>query len=78
MPVNPEIPAARDPGARVAERLAAVERDLREIRSVLQGGAVAQVPVVPVLPAAGRQGRVVMLATDTNLYKDTGSAWVIV
>ncbi|HXH88253.1 MAG TPA: hypothetical protein VNI55_06565 [Gaiellaceae bacterium] len=78
MPVDPYVPPQLDPGARIYERIAELEARMRAIESYLQGGATQQVPVVFVLPTAGRKGRVVMLDSDNLLYRDTGAAWVAV
>jgi hypothetical protein len=57
--------------------MAALERRVTALERQLQGGAVSQIPTVAVLPVAGRQGRVLMLSTDSTVWKDTGSAWVL-
>jgi hypothetical protein len=85
MPVDPRIPPTGNSGVRQAERFAALER---RVRSLETGAAfeLGNVPVVAARPAPGvgpllapgRQGRVVMLSSDSSLWKDTGSAWVLV
>jgi hypothetical protein len=85
MPIDPAIPPTGNPGVRQAERFAAIERRLRSLET---GAAfeLGNVPVVAALPAPGqgpqiapgRQGRIVMLALDSSLWKDTGTAWVLV
>jgi hypothetical protein len=77
MPIDPAIPPTGSPGVRQAERFAALER---RVRSLETGAAfeLGNVPVVAVLPAPGRQGRVLMLSSDSSLWKDTGAAWVLV
>jgi hypothetical protein len=74
--MDPYRPPQLDPGARLYERLAALEQEVRNISSYLQGGSVQQIPVVLSLPPAGRKGRIVMLDSDNVVYKDTGAAWV--
>ena len=78
MTLDPSRPPSLDPDVRVYERLAELERQMREIRAYMQGGALQQVPVVDALPTAGRKGRVVMLATDNLLYRDDGTSWALV
>ncbi len=78
MPVDPAIPPPVHPDARLHERIAALERIVRTLSAYLNGGSVQQAPVVSALPAAGRQGRLVILSTDSKLYRDNGSSWVAI
>ena len=78
MPIDPAQPGAASADGRMAERLAALERSVRVLESYLQGGALGRVPVVDSLPPAGSVGRVYMLSGDLLLYRDTGSAWLLV
>lgn len=71
MPIDPAIPRTGGATERVFERLAALERRI----AVLEANSA--LPVVAALPAAGRAGRVVMLASDGKLYRDTGAAWIL-
>lgn len=75
MPVDPAGLPSRDPQERLLERLAALEREVRSLTALVNGGAAGQIPVVQTLPAAGRAGRLVFLASDGKVYKDTGAAW---
>jgi len=77
--MNPARPPAVTPDARIAARLAALERELASLTAQLNGGAVAQVPVVSLtgLPG-GRLGRVVINADDLALYRDNGTDWVLI
>lgn len=75
MRVDPSVPPQIDATGRLLERVAALERQVRELQSYLQGGSVQQIPSVNALPAAGRKGRLVFLTTDSKVYKDTGAAW---
>lgn len=75
MPIDPAIPPAGTPDARLADRVAQLERQLRALEQFLAGGGV-QIPVVTALPTAGRQGRLLILASDGKIYKDSGAAWV--
>jgi hypothetical protein len=59
----------------VADGLAALERRIRTLEGYLSGGTVQQVPVVLNLPTAGRKGRLVILDSDSKLYRDTGTSW---
>ncbi len=68
-PLNPE------PGAQVWQRLAALERKLRELET---STVAAAIPVVAALPAAGREGRVMKVSGNPSLWLDTGAAWVAV
>jgi hypothetical protein len=77
-PLDPNRPPSGDPGSRVADRLAALERRLRTLEGMLSGGATQQIPVVDNLPPAGRLGRLVVLAGDSRVFRDTGSSWVAV
>jgi hypothetical protein len=65
-------------GEQLARRLADLEARVKQLESQLQGGAVLRVPVVTALPTAGSKGRVVMLDSDSLLYRDNGAAWVAV
>jgi hypothetical protein len=76
MPLDPAMPPAGDLTGRFNERIAALERKARNVESWLQGGTTQQFPVVTVLPTAGRQGRAVVLSSDSKLYIDNGSTWV--
>lgn len=76
MPLDPNMPHAPSAEGRNAERLAAIEHDLRVIKQYLSGGSTQQFPVVSVLPTPGRMGRAVVLSTNGKLYIDSGTAWV--
>lgn len=76
MPHDPRLPPPDDAMSRLADRLAAVERKQRDMEQFMQGGVTAAIPVVTALPAAGRKGRLVMLASTSAVYKDNGSSWV--
>jgi hypothetical protein len=76
MPLDPRVPLPDDPMSRFADRIAGLERELRDLKQFMQGGVTAQIPVVAALPAAGRQGRLLMLASTSAIYKDNGSSWV--
>lgn len=76
MPLNPAIPPPDDPMSRFADSLANLDRRLRNIEAFMQGGVTSQIPVVAALPAAGRKGRLLMLASTSAIYKDNGSSWV--
>jgi len=78
MSLDPYRPPGVDPNLRLYERIADLERQVRELRAYVQGGSVQQVPVVDALPTAGRKGRLVMLDSDNLLYRDTGTAWALV
>lgn len=78
MPVDPAQPPSLDAGARVFQRLADLERKIGAVEQYLQGGSTQQLPVVAVLPTAGREGRVVKVAGDNRLWVDTGAAWAAV
>lgn len=75
MPLDPWIPPGTSPDARLADRLAKLEREVRDLQRFLAGGGI-QAPVVTALPTFGRKGRLVVLASDNKLYLDTGAAWV--
>ena len=77
MPVDPAIPPAGSGEQRLQERVAQLERRLAALEQFLSGGGV-QIPVVSALPTHGRQGRLLILASDGQIYKDTGSAWTVV
>jgi hypothetical protein len=77
-PTNPRRPPARTPQARVADRLAGLEKHANSISSYLSGGATQQIPVVDALGPAGRLGRLIILRTDKKVYRDNGSSWVAV
>lgn len=77
-PIDPARPPSGDTSARVAVRLAALERRLRTLEGLLNGGATQQVPVVMSLPTAGRKGRLVIFDGDSKLYRDNGTSWVAV
>jgi hypothetical protein len=77
-PADPRRPPAGTPQERSSERIAALERRIRNLESYLNGGAVQQIPVVAALPAAGRKGRAVILDSDSKLYRDNGSSWVLI
>ena len=55
-----------------------LERQVRNLTMFMQGGVTAQIPVVSSLPPAGRQGRVLMLASTSALWKDDGASWSLV
>lgn len=74
MPVDPAALPSSTPDGRLAERLASLERQLRTLTSLANGGAAGQIPVVAALPASGREGRLVKLAGG-GVYVDTGAAW---
>lgn len=76
MPLDPRLPPPDDVLSRFADRVAALERQMRDLQSFMQGGVLSQIPVVTALPAAGRKGRLVMLASTSAIYKDNGSSWV--
>jgi len=76
MPVDPAIPPSSDPQQRQAQKFANLESRLAALERVLQGGVLGQIAVVDALPAGQRQGRIVMLSSDSVVYKDTGVAWV--
>jgi antitoxin (DNA-binding transcriptional repressor) of toxin-antitoxin stability system len=82
MPLTPLRPGAPVPitqEGRVAARLAAIERRMRQIASQSSGGSSQNpAPLVDVLPAAGRLGRQVILSTTGKLYRDNGVAWVAI
>jgi len=59
------------------ESLSNLERRVKTLEAQVQGKATDSIPVVAVLPTAGRQGRVLMLSSDSTVWKDTGSAWVL-
>jgi hypothetical protein len=75
MGINPAAPPSLDPQARLMDRIATLERKMRTIEGFLSGGSVQQVPVVDVLPTAGREGRQVYLSTTNKLYLDNGASW---
>jgi hypothetical protein len=77
-PIQPGRPPATSHDARVAERLAALERRVRTLEAYFSGGSTQQVPLVQSLPSPGRKGRLVMLAGDGKVYRDTGAAWTAV
>lgn len=74
MPVDPAQPPRLSGAGRDAERIASLERRLRALETQLQGGATSAIPVVAALPAAGREGRLLKLASG-GVYVDTGSGW---
>jgi len=76
MPVDPNIPPPTSPEDRLADRLARIERELRTLTALVNGGASSQLPVVSALPAAGREGRLVKLQAG-GVYIDTGSSWAV-
>jgi hypothetical protein len=78
MPIDPRVPPSPDPHARPFEALANLERRVKTLEAQLQGKATDSIPVVAVLPPAGRQGRMMMRASDSSVWKDTGTAWVLV
>jgi hypothetical protein len=78
MPVDPRVPPSPDPRARPWEALSNLERLVKTLEAQLQGKATDSIPVVAVLPAVGRQGRVLMLASDSTIWRDTGTAWTLV
>jgi len=78
MPVDPSLPPSIDPERRRAGNLGDLNRRLSILESFLQGGALGQIAVVDALPPAGRQGRILMLASTSAIYKDTGVAWTLV
>lgn len=71
--MDPNVPGSAHPAVALAERLAAIERQLRGLNA--PGSAIGQIPVVDVLPTFGREGRVVVLRSDWHVYLDTGLAW---
>lgn len=76
MPVDPAALSAPDPALRQAQSIANLERRVRILEGQLQGRSVDGFPVVPALPAFGREGRALVLSTDHKLYVDSGTAWV--
>lgn len=78
MPVDPGIPPPAGKDANIAARLAQLERELRNLKTFLNGGAGSQFPVVSTLAGlpAGRKGRGVFNSSDGKLYVDNGTAWV--
>lgn len=80
MALKPGIPDPinRDPLQKAYARIADLERRVANLERMLNGGAASQLPVYSALPTAGRQGRIVILATDGKIYRDTGAAWVAV
>lgn len=78
MPVDPAAPPPSTEAARLADRIGQLERQVRNLTMFMQGGVTAQVPVVSSLPPAGRQGRVLMLASTSALWKDDGASWSLV
>jgi hypothetical protein len=75
MPVNPAAPQPSSRDERISDRLAALERKVGNLESFINGGSSGHLPVVSVLPAAGRAGRQVFLTSDSKLYVDTGTVW---
>jgi hypothetical protein len=45
------------------------------VTQVKMGSGLRVPEIVSALPAAGTQGRIVLLTTDNKLYRDTGTAW---
>lgn len=84
MPLPPANPARAHPmthDERIATRLAALERHVRTLEQYISGGSTQQIPVVDVLPAAGRKGRIVIYTgsgTPDRLWRDNGALWVAV
>lgn len=78
MPIDPTLPPPQNTDARLAERLAKLEREMRTLKTFLNGGAASQVPVVSSFASlpAGRKGRVAFNSSDGKLYVDNGSSWV--
>lgn len=76
MPLDPYRPPQLDPHARLLDRIAELERQMRSLLAFLQGGCVSQIPVVDALPSAGREGRLLGLSTNGKVYYDNGSSWV--
>jgi hypothetical protein len=74
---NPAHPPAMDADHRLAQELSDLKEQMRALSTAVQGFAVNSVPVVDVVPTAGRAGRV-LFETSTGQFKgDTGTAWVI-
>lgn len=76
MALNPALPEPTGQAQRLVTEVAALMRRVETLERALQGGTASAHPVVDALPAAGRAGRVLMLASDGKLYADTGAAWV--
>lgn len=77
-PLNPRRPPSGTPEGRTADRLAALERRFKTLEGSYSGGASMTIPVVTSLPTAGRKGRLVILDSDSKLWRDNGSSWVAV
>lgn len=78
MPVDPAAPPPSTEAARLADRIGQLERQVRNLTSFMQGGVTAQIPVVSSLPPPGRQGRILMLASTSAVWKDDGASWSLV
>jgi hypothetical protein len=76
MPLDPAVPGATSPEGRLMERLAALEKKVRNMEQYHSGGTTQQFPLVTVLPTAGRKGRAVVLSSNSKLYIDNGVAWI--
>lgn len=74
--MQPGQPPSLDGTQRIWNKIGELERFVRSVGALVNGGAVGQLPVVDSLPAAGRKGRAVILAGDGHVYRDTGAAWV--
>jgi hypothetical protein len=74
---DPYVPPSANPDVRLLERISSLERTVRTLSSFMQGGTTARIPVVAALPAAGSQGRLLMLASDSSIWKDTGATWTL-
>jgi hypothetical protein len=81
---NPKAPPPTEGLARIWQKLAELDRRLSGLESYFNGGATSQVPVVDMLlppgsqapGSPGRLGRLVVLRTNGQLYRDDGTAWI--
>lgn len=76
MPIDPAVPESTHANLAQAQRIANLERRIRNLEAQTQGFVSGGFPVVTALPPFGREGRAVVLHSDHKLYIDTGTAWV--